>query len=337
MIIKLPFAVDNNNVLLLSVHRGIIEIGKGLMVNADKQHHDKLEPKTKYNGPLPGSKWPLDLSAVQVPTHPSLNRTHFTNDNNIMEKHMIRQGKDKFFDVTDEENNSLIQEVYPIFASLTQETVHSSASSVRVPDESLRMEDNDSLSDECTNHLLSTGGSVTELETNQIEDTHDSLHGTDEFENNGSACGEAELLSTTPIFNLSGSSNNKENAHCGISLAEEDVSMMSAGDLEAKGFLGEEEFWEMAEDLESNEPEIKCIIINLVEALLHTANNFVNPSPMDVVNIFSALHSNPVTTAKVTQMVFKEFPPGITTNAQKSNCIFDLEHCPNSFGEIETE
>jgi len=30
MIIKLPFAVDDNNVLLPSVHRGIIEIGKGL-------------------------------------------------------------------------------------------------------------------------------------------------------------------------------------------------------------------------------------------------------------------------------------------------------------------
>jgi len=28
MIIKLPFAVDDNNVLLPSVHRGIIEIGK---------------------------------------------------------------------------------------------------------------------------------------------------------------------------------------------------------------------------------------------------------------------------------------------------------------------
>jgi hypothetical protein len=155
-------------------------------------------------------------------------------------------------DVTDEENDSSIQEVYPNFASLTQETAHLSAVSVQVPDESLRMEDNGFYSDECTNRLLSTGGSVTELETNPIEDAHDSLHGTDEFENNGNARGEAEPLSTTPVSNLSG------NAHCGISLVEEDVSMMSAGDIGADGFLGEEEFREMAEDLESNEPEMKC-------------------------------------------------------------------------------
>lgn len=146
-------------------------------------------------------------------------------------------------DVTDEENDSSIQEVYPNFASLTQETVHSSASSVQVPDESLRTEDNDSLSDECTN---------------PIEDAHDSLHGADEFENNGSARGEAEPLSTTPVSDLSVSRNNQGNAHYGISLVEEDVSIMSAGDCGAEGFLGEEEFREMAEDLESNEPEIKC-------------------------------------------------------------------------------
>lgn len=66
------------------------------MANADKQRHNKLEPKVKYDGPLPGSEWPLDLSAVRIPTHPSLNGTHSANDNNITEKHAIRQGKDKF-------------------------------------------------------------------------------------------------------------------------------------------------------------------------------------------------------------------------------------------------
>jgi hypothetical protein len=67
--------------------------------------------------------------------------------------------------------------------------------------------------------------------------------------------------------------------------------------------------------------------IDLVGALLRAANDFVNPSPMDVVDISSALHSNTATTAKVARMVLREFPPGITTNTQKSNCIFDLERC----------
>jgi hypothetical protein len=66
------------------------------MVNADKQRHDKLEPNAKYDGPLPGSEWPLDLSAVRIPTHPCSNGTQSANDNETMEKPMIRQGKDKF-------------------------------------------------------------------------------------------------------------------------------------------------------------------------------------------------------------------------------------------------
>jgi hypothetical protein len=166
--------------------------------------------------------------------------------------------------MTDEENNSSIQEVYSNFAPLTRETVNSSASSVRVTDGSLQTEDDDSISDECTNRLLSTGGSVAVLETNQIEDAHGSLQGTEEYENNGSAHGEAEPLSTTPVSNLSGGSDNQGNSRNGISLAEGDVSMTSAGDLAAEeflgeeGFLGEEEFREMAEDLESNETELKC-------------------------------------------------------------------------------
>jgi hypothetical protein len=75
--------------------------------------------------------------------------------------------------------------------------------------------------------------------------------------------------------------------------------------------------------------------IDLVGALLRAANDFVNPSPMDVVDISSALHSNTATTARVARMVLREFPPGITTNAQKSNCIFDLERCSTLLERLE--
>jgi hypothetical protein len=67
--------------------------------------------------------------------------------------------------------------------------------------------------------------------------------------------------------------------------------------------------------------------LDLVEVLLRAANDFVNPFPMDVVDISSALNSNTAITGRVARMVLREFPPGITTNAQKSNCIFDLGRC----------
>jgi hypothetical protein len=67
--------------------------------------------------------------------------------------------------------------------------------------------------------------------------------------------------------------------------------------------------------------------IDLVETLLRAVNDFINPSPMDVVNISSALYSNTATTAKVARMVLTEFPPDIETNSQKSNCIFNLARC----------
>ena len=173
--------------------------------------------------------------------------------------------------MTDKENNLSIQEIDPNFASLTQETVHSSPSSIRVPDESSRAEDKDSLPDESTNHLFSTGSSVTPLETSQSQDSHDSLENTDEFEDGGRegvrlGTGEAETLSTTPVSSLSRSSNNRGEAHCDIGLMEEDQSMMSAGD------LGAEELVEMAADLESNVSHHKIIYCtSLSDLLLHNS------------------------------------------------------------------
>jgi hypothetical protein len=193
------------------------------MANADKQRHDKLEPNAKHNRLLPGREWPLDLGAVRIPTHPPLNEMHSADDNDVVEQRMIRKGKDKFC-----ESKPLIDLNCLILVDVTDE-----------------------------------GDSVTKLEQSHIQDAHGSLHGSDEFENNGSArvrsgTGEAEVLSTSHVSNLSGSNNNRGDACCGISLVEEDVSMMSVEDLGAEEIIGEEEFREMAEDLESDEPETKC-------------------------------------------------------------------------------